>query len=95
MSGKNKTIYVYTKYCADCMWPEEMMSLKKYAQHFEYNLKVKRTTYRPSLHKKASEICGTEEYRAFVVMDKRVFSLESFARLCEGRLTQEGNHGEQ
>lgn len=93
MNGNKTTITIYTKYCAECMWPKEMMVIKNYAQHFGRNLKIKRTTYRPSLHKQASEIWGNEEYRAFIVMGKRVFSLERFARLCEGRLAREGNHG--
>lgn len=93
MNGNKTTITIYTKYCAECMWPKEMTAIKNYAQHFGHNLKIKRTTYRPSLHKKASEICGSEEYKVFVVVNKAVFGLKEFAEICRDDLEECGNDG--
>ena len=90
MSGKSTKIYVYTKYCADCMWPEEMLAIKNYVQHFGLELKIKRTTFRPELHAEASKLYGSEDYKAFVVVGKKVFTIMEFAESCKNKLVNEG-----
>lgn len=94
MSGKKGKITIYTKYCAECMWPKEMAAIIKYTQHFGIKLKIKRTTYRPSLHKQASEIYGDEEYKVFVLVGGEVMGIQNFAKDCEHALAEIRKRGE-
>lgn len=89
MTGRNK-IYIYTKYCADCMWPDEMVAIKGYAQHFGLELVIKRTTFRPEWHKEAAELYGSEEYKAFVMEGKKVVEIMDFAKDCKNKLIKAG-----
>ena len=69
---KQKTIKLYTKVCARCMWPAKMNLLQSYAQNKGAKLKIMRTAYRPDWHKKATEIYGSEDYTAFIYEGGRV-----------------------
>lgn len=62
-------IIVYTKFCLKCEQPDELMKLAIYCMWNDLTYKVVRTSYRPSDHKRATEIWGDEDYRAFVVYD--------------------------
>lgn len=90
MNGNKTTITIYTKYCAECMWPKEMMTIKNYVQHFGLELKIKRTTFRPELHTEASKLYGSEDYEAFVVVRKKVFTIMEFAESCKNKLVRKG-----
>lgn len=76
---RQKTIKLYTKVCAKCIWSDKFNELESYAQKKGAILKVKRTAYRPDWHKKAVELYGSEDYVAFIYEGGRVKDFPSWA----------------
>ena len=75
---KSKEIILYTKHCAKCMYKEQLERLQKYAIEKGKSVKVKRTAYRPSWHKKAAELYGSEDYNIFFVEGAKIVDLLSW-----------------
>lgn len=81
-------VIVYTKWCLECVWPEEVKILRIWAS--DKNIKVKRTSYRPDWHRKATKLYGSEDYDAFVVYKGKVEDFVSFVNDCKNKLVKEG-----
>lgn len=81
---------IYTKYCLDCMWPDEWLSVTSWLQHQGISLKIKRTTYRPDWHKVATKLYDGDDYRAFVLLDGKVTDFMDFAKECKNKLIELG-----
>ncbi len=60
------------------MWPEQLNKFRNYIVKNGYTYEYKRTAYRPSWHKEASEIYGNEDYKAFFTDGNKVVDLETW-----------------
>lgn len=58
---------IYTKVCLSCVMGDEWGKIQTSIIKHGYNIKVYRTTYDSSLHKKATELWGNDDYLAFAV----------------------------
>lgn len=83
-------VIIYTKYCLDCMWPQEWLNVVSWLQHERATLKVKRTTYRPDWHKVATKLYGSDDYTAFVVVNGEVIDFMEFTKDCKNKLVELG-----
>lgn len=90
MIGQKRKNYIYTKFCLNCIHPEQWKYVTAWLQHEEVNYKVYRTAYRPDWHRKATKIWGNEGYEAFVVLNGRVIDFMEFAEECKNKLMPEG-----
>lgn len=61
-----KEITIYTKWCIKCVRPEGFALVKAWCNANNYGLVIKRTAYRPKLHKEASIYWGDEHYQMFI-----------------------------
>ena len=69
-------IEIYTKVCLSCTLGEDWTKLQVKLIHAGYHLHTHRTTYDPSLHKKATKLWGDATYLAFAAFpDGKVIAL--------------------
>lgn len=52
-------IVIYSKRCASCLYPEEMLAINYYASEHGLTTQVIRTVYRPADHERAMELWAT------------------------------------
>lgn len=86
-----KTITIYSKHCFKCLYSDQFNTIKNWTTQKGYDLDMKRTAYRPSWHKEATELWGGEDYNAFVVNERgKVMSLENFLDKCRNKAVRTG-----
>jgi len=84
---RSPTLRVFSKFCIDCVWPEQWEKIQRWAAGYNFKLDVFRTTYHPKRHEAATMIWGADNYRAFLVSPKGYpIALNELAK-C---LTEEG-----
>lgn len=77
-------IDIYTKYCLPCVMDKDWTRLQLRLIRAGYKLHVRRTTYDPSLHKKATKLWGDENYLAFAVFpDGKVAALGAIETMLD------------
>lgn len=75
---------IYTKVCLSCVMGNEWAEIQTKLTKAGYNLKVKRTTYDRSLHEKATELWGGDNYLAFASFpDGKVVALGAIKGMFE------------
>lgn len=72
---KTKKFTLYSKFCVGCIWPKKLKEFRSYIMKNGYTYEYKRTAYRPSWHKEASEIYGSEDYKVFFTDGNKVVDL--------------------
>ncbi len=85
-----KKIVIYTKWCLGCMWPEESRIVLLATSLENARIKVRRVTYRPDWERIAARLYGSEDYDAFVVINKKVIDYMEFAKQCKNKLIKAG-----
>lgn len=86
--AKSKQAIIFSKFCLKCMWPNEAQRFTNWAAKNNVKVTVKRTAYRPSYHREATELYGSEDYMAFVYMDGKVTDLVSWAEKTKKKPVQ-------
>ena len=75
---------IYTKVCLPCVLKEEWVKLQNELVEHGYKAVIRRTTYDPSLHRKATRLWGDKNYLAFAVFpDGKVVGLGEIKRMFE------------
>ena len=87
--GMSKVI-VYTKFCLECFYENEIKTLKQFTFQEQAKLIIKRTAYRPSLHAKAVKIYGSDKYSAFVQYGEIIIDIPDFANFCKNKMIKRG-----
>lgn len=86
-----KIITIYSKHCFKCLYSDQFNTIKNWTTQKGYDLDMKRTAYRPSWHKEATELWGGEDYNAFVVNERgKVMELSSFLDKCRNKAVRAG-----
>ena len=87
----SKIITVYSKHCFKCMHKDAFDQIKSWCGGKGYVLSIKRTAYRPSWHKEATELWGNENYNAFVLNERgKVMDLGTFLDKCKNKAVRTG-----
>ena len=79
---KNKAT-IYTKFCLNCVWPEEWIALQEWARRSGIRIIVKRTSYDPVEHQNALKYRGGD-YKAFVLFDGKATDFDEFINKIKG-----------
>lgn len=83
-------IILYSKWCVECDYPDELQAINTYATRHDLELQIIRTAYRPADHDRATEIWGcrdgvseedAESYSAFVPYKDKIYTLEEFTEM--------------
>jgi len=69
-------VIVWSKFCVQCIRPEEWKRFEKYCQLKGWFITVCRTTYLPKLHEQATSIYGSENYTMFMQKDKMIYDFD-------------------
>lgn len=95
-------IIIYSKWCVQCMMPDDLLAVNMYALHKDLIVQVIRTAYRPADHKKATELWScrkgavegenSEDYKTFVVYNGKIQEFKEFLKMiirAENKMVKE------